>query len=76
MTSQCHHYVIITMLFQDKKSKDIYFEDLDIISGKDFGLRAKFAADQTEATEAIDNFQINAKGKGGSTLDEIWSQVM
>ena len=57
--------------FQDKKSKDIYFEDLDIISGKDFGLRAKFAADQTEAAEAIDNFQINAKGKGGSTLDEI-----
>ena len=49
---------------------------MDIISGKDFGLRAKFAADQTEATEAIDNFQINAKGKGGSTLDEIGSQVM
>ena len=49
--------------FKDKKSRDIYFEDLDIISGNDFGLRAKFAADQTEATEAIDKFQINAKGE-------------
>ena len=59
-------YVII--IFQDKKSRDIYFEDLDIISGKDFGLRAKFAADQTEATETIDNFQINAKGKANIVI--------
>ena len=59
--------------FQDKKSKDIYFEDLDIISGKDFGLRAKFAADQTEATEAIDNFQINAKGKLQVVQDQLRS---
>ena len=60
MTSLLHGN---NVFFQDKKSRDIYFEDLDIISGKDFGLRAKFAADQTEATEAIDNFQINAKGE-------------